>query len=328
MSHSPIRLALIGCGDNAALWRDIAMRLRYACITVVIDSDAALGKSTAEAIGASIVVDSLGTALKKHCDEFDAIIINTSLVNKSEITQLASDAQKHIMVNAPVANALVEVEAIIETCKQNDICFAVRETLRFTPSIQVIKDCLNSGKLGDPSLLRVHRWRSINHDVRPPLAEALFADIDLALWLFDAKPTEVYTIARGDNNDDGTMPDYIQIHFGFASGAMALLDFSTSLPNGKGYDSLSLIGSTGAAYADDHNNTHLLFNGGNPAALISGQGNGHLALELQDFIDAIIGQTKPQAGSKDCLRVHQVIDAICQSLKTKQVQCAQGDVYV
>ena len=328
MSHSPIRLALIGCGGPVFIWRDIAMRLRDAFISMVIDKDATLGKSTAEVIGTSLVVDSLETALNHHNDAFDAIIINTSLVNKSEITQLASGAQKHIMVNAPVAKAFIEVEAMVELCEQSGICFAVRDTLRFTPSIQVIKGYLDSGKLGDPILLRVHRWRSINHDVRPLLAEALFGDIDLALWLFGAKPTEVYAIARGDIDDIGITPDYIQIHFGFSSGAMALLDFSTSLPNGKGYDSLSLIGSTGAAYADDHNNTHLLFHGGHPAALISGHGHGHLALELQDFVDAIIGERKPQAGREDCLGAHQVIDAICQSLKTKQVQCAQGGVYV
>ena len=327
MSHSPIRLALIGCRDKAALWPSIALRLRDACITMVIDNDPDLGKSAAEAIDTSIVVDSLETALNNHSDIFDAIIINTSLVNNSEIASLASSAQKHIMINAPLANTFVEAKEVIEKSKQNNICFAVRETLRFNPSIQIIKNCLNSGKLGDPGLLRVHRWRSIHPDVHPLLAQTLFADIDLALWLFNAKPTEVYAAARGDKNN-GNTPEYIQIHFGFASGAMALLDFSTSLPNGKGYDSFSLIGSAGAAYADDHNNTHLLFNGGNPTALISAQGNNHLTLEIQDFIDAIIQKKKPQIGSKDCLGTHQVIDAISQSLKTKKVQYAQGGVYV
>ena len=121
MSHPPIRLALIGCGDHAALWRNIVMRLRNASITIVIDNDTALGKATAEAIGTSIVVDSFEIALNHHNDAFDAIIINTSLVNKLEMTQLASGAQKHIRVNAPVAKALVEVEAMVETCEQSDI---------------------------------------------------------------------------------------------------------------------------------------------------------------------------------------------------------------
>ena len=148
----------------------------------------------------------------------------------------------------------------------------------------------------------------------------------MALWLFNARPTEVYALARGGGT--GTTPDYMQVHFGFPSGAMALLDFSATHPEGKGYNSLSLIGSSGAAYADDHNNTHLLFNGGNPEALISDQGKGHLALEIQGFVDAIIGQTDSPVGGKDCLAVHQVLDAIERSLREKRVIHEQKGMYV
>lgn len=327
MKHSPIRLALIGCSDNTALWRDIGMRLQGARITVVVDNDATIGQSVADAVGASVVVDSLETAINKHNGEFDAVIMNRSLSDRPETVRLAGGAAKHVIVDAPVSGSLAEVEAMVDACKQGGVCFAIRKTLRFTPCIQVIKDRLVSGKLGDPCLLRVHRWRSIANDKRPLLVDTLFADIDLALWLFNAKPTEVYALARSGEGGTGTTPDYVQVHFGFPSGAMALLDFSAALPQGKGYDSLSLIGSTGAAYADDHNNTHLLFNGGNPAALISGQGDGHLALELQSLVDGITGRTETPVGGKECLAVHQVIEAIERSLQAKQVIRDQRGIY-
>jgi len=326
MSHSSIRLAVIGCPGNTALWRDIALRLRDACFTVVVDNDSALGKSVANAIGASLVVDSLETALKMHSEEFDAVIVSRSLSIRPEITQLAVGARKHLMVDAPVSGLLSEIETVIDACTRKGVCFAIGGTLRLTPTIQVIKGRLASGKLGHPSLLRVHRWRSFTNDKRPLLAETLFADVDVAVWLFDAKPTEVYALARGGGI--GTTPDYVQVHFGFPSGAMALLDFSSTHPEGKGYDSLSLIGSSGAAYADDHNNTHLLFKGGNPEALISDQGKGHLVLEIQGFVDAITGQTDAPVGGKDCLAVHQVLDAIERSLREKRVIHEQKGMYV
>jgi len=329
MSHIPIRLALIGCKGNTALWRDIATRLKDACFTVAVDSDDALGKSMAEAIGASVVVDSFDTALMKHHGEFDAMVTNTSSSELTPIALIAEASQKHVILNAPGGDSLPAIELLMDGDPQTkkDNYLAIRDTLRSTPSIQVIKERLDSGKLGSPSLLRVHRWRSINHDERAPLTNTLFADVDLALWLFNAKPTEVYALARGDRSADST-PDFIQIHFGFPEGGMALLDFSAALPEGKGYDSLSLIGSTGAAYSDDHNNTHLLFNGGNPDALISGQGKRHLALEIQGFVDAIIGESPPPVGMGDCLRVHQVIEAIQRSLVAKQVLHDEGGNYV
>ena len=43
---------------------------------------------------------------------------------------------------------------------------------------------------------------------------------------------------------------------------MALIDCAQTLPQGDGYFSLSLIGSTGAAYADSHHNRQLLYGGG------------------------------------------------------------------
>jgi len=212
----------------------MAMRLQDACITVVGGHDAAFGQSLAKAVGASVVVDSLETALRKHSGEFDAVVMRTSLPTSPELTQRAGGAAKHMMVDAPVAASPAEVEAMIDACQQSGVCFAARDTLRFTPCVRVIKDRLAGGKLGDPCLLRVHRWRSVTDDMRPQLAETLFADVDLALWLFNARPTAVYAVARGGCGDMGTMPDYIQVHFGFASGAMALLDFSVALPEGGG----------------------------------------------------------------------------------------------
>ena len=188
-TYSSIRLAVIGCPGNTALWCDMAMRLQDACFTVVVDNDAPLGKSMAEAIGASVVVDSLEAALNRHSEEFDAVIVSTSLSRRPELARLAGGAQKHMMVDAPVAGSLAEAEAMIDAAEQRGVCFAVRETLRFTPSVRVIKDRLASGKLGHPGLLRVHRWRSIHQEKRPHLAHTLFADVDLALWLFNARPT-------------------------------------------------------------------------------------------------------------------------------------------
>ena len=47
---------------------------------------------------------------------------------------------------------------------------------------------------------------------------------------------------------------------------MAMIDISTRLPEGDDYYSLSLVGANGSAYADDHYNMQLLYNGGPAAA--------------------------------------------------------------
>ena len=53
---------------------------------------------------------------------------------------------------------------------------------------------------------------------------------------------------------------------------MAMIDVAASLPSGGDYFSLTMIGGTGAAYADDHHNMNLLYSGGQPNAIRASQG--------------------------------------------------------
>ncbi|HIG28927.1 MAG TPA: Gfo/Idh/MocA family oxidoreductase [Verrucomicrobiales bacterium] len=301
MTPPPIRLALVGCSHDTTFWSEVALRLQNACFTVLIDADSHLAPSIAKAIGASIVVKSLETALENHPTEFDAVV-----------------------VNLPHSASRRKVEAIIEANRQSKHCFTIGRSLRFHSASQTILDCLSCGKLGNPSLLRVHRWQGIHTGKRPLLEDILFADVDFALLLFAAKPTDVYAVGHGTN----ATPDYFQIHFGFPAGGMAVLDFSTALPVGRGYESLSLIASKGAVYADDHHNTHLLFRGGDPTAMISAQGNYPIAFEIQTHVNAIVEQAQTPVDVEDYRNAQLVIDAIERSLESGKVLHQVGGTYV
>jgi predicted dehydrogenase len=300
MRDSPIRLAVVGSGSDVATWQDVSARLQGGCIAVLSDS--------------------MPVALKEHQNEFDAVVIQNPLAD-GEAARRAAEANKHVFISSPVAKNLSAAEAILEACNAAGICFGVAQTLRYKPSSQTILDRLSSGKLGDPGLLRVHRWRSPRNK---PLAEWLFPDIELAARLFGAKPTEVFALARQDVD---AMPGYVQVHLGYPAGGMAIMDFSASLPAGEDYDSLSLIGSCGAAYADDHRNTHLLYGGGDPSTLISGEGNGHVWREIQTFVDAVRENKPSPVGDVQCRTTHQVIGAVAQSLEAGRVLSDQGGQY-
>ena len=321
MTDTPVRLALVGTPDNAVVWRHAAQRLRGGLFTVAVDTKVA---AAAEAVGVATAVASLEDALKTHGDEFDAAVICSSHHHNPAVARLAAEAGKHLLVEAPVAQTLAEAEAIIAACHRAGVCFAVGQTLRFYPGNQTILDRISTRKLGEPGLWRVHRWREKQSAAEPTLLERIYGDVDLAICVFGSQPTEVYALGCPSADQAAS---YVQLHFGFPAGGMAVLDFSGTLPPGPGYDSASLIGSTGAAYADDHHNTHLLYRGGNPAALISGQGSGHLLDELQAFVDATGEQREAPVGGNACIRAHQVIEAVVRSLETGQVLHKQGERY-
>ena len=290
MSDSHLRLALVCQPDDLAARAAALRRVQGGRVTITADSmEAAL----------------------RHEAEFDAAVVDSSADAAGAIA-----AGKHVLVAAPVADSPEEAEALLSVAEEAGVFLAVGGLPGNAPANRVIRDRLSSGKLGEPGLLRIHCW---NGESNRSLAAKLFGHIDLALRLFGSSPAELYCVARGDQS-------YLQAHLGFSGGGMAVLDFSDRLPAGQGYDSLSLIGSNGAAYSDDHHNTHLLFAGGPPAALIDDSGDG-LLYEVQAFVDAIAGQDSPSIDGEAILAVHRVLEAIGRSSESAQVLHERGGIY-
>ena len=225
MSDSPLRLALIRHPGKLSDRSEALRRVSGAEVTVTADSLAA------------------GTG---GDGEFDAAVVDCSADAAGAIA-----AGKHVLVGAPVADSLEETEELLKAADEAGVFLAVGGLPVNVPANRVILDRLSSGKLGEPGLLRVHCWSG---ESGRALASKLYGHIDLAIRFFGSSPAELYSVARGEQS-------YLQVHLGFAGGGMAVLDFSDRLPAGQGYDSLSLIGSSGAAYSDDHHNTHLPLNG-------------------------------------------------------------------
>ena len=290
MSDSPLQLALIGPADDLSAPAEALRRVRGARVAVTAESMEAVAGENVEF--AAVAVDSSADAGR------------------------AIAAGKHVLVGAPLADSLQEAEALLETSREAGVFLAVGGLPVNVPANRVILDRLSSGKLGEPGLLRVHCWSG---ESSRSLASKLYGHIDLAIRFFGSIPAELYSVARGDQS-------YLQVHLGFTGGGMAVLDFSDRLPAGRGYDSLSLIGSSGAAYSDDHHNTHLLFAGGNPAALIDDCGDGRLA-EVQAFVDAIAGETLPPTDGEAVLAVHRVLEAIGRSIESAGVLHERGGTY-
>jgi hypothetical protein len=187
---------------------------------------------------------------------------------------------------------------------------------RYLPSRQLIRKQL-SGPLGDVGLLRAHRWEpGASFDVAG-VPEPLLRDIDIALWLAGARPNRVFAVEQ--KSDAGR---YVQVHLGFASGGMALLDFDGRLPAGDGYQSLSVVAQSGAAYADDHRNAQLLYRGGRARAVRTEERAGQLAALAQEFVDALRGEHGLAEGAWP--RVFAVADAVVRSLASGNAVALEG----
>ena len=298
-----IRLALIGASGAAEAYGAIQTRLHsasWAIFAPLTDNDSPAGQSLGQVLDAG----SPDMLFAGHTNNFDAVIIDA---NPSQAANLAKAAAAHGRP-ALVGQLLGDLTAL----GQADVLLMPAHTWRFLPSIQAVKRSLDANKLGEPCLLRIHRW--LPPEATPEsIAERILPDTDLACWMFGSAPEKVWTLQSAAN------PDYIQFHLGFANDGMAMIDIAGSLPAADGYFSLSMIGGTGAAYADDHHNMNLLYSGGQPNALRTNQGRADLTGQLQEFVEAISEQREAAVTLADTSRAAAVAAQVIESAQTKQV---------
>jgi predicted dehydrogenase len=320
-----IRMALIGCPDDVYCYRRVASRLRGGRFTAVVDRETQTARGTALALDIDTWSDSLDTLLAEQATAFDAVILHCPSQFHDSLCQRAATAGKHVLVDSPLALSATAATDVIAACASAGVRLMVGQEFRFLPSLQEIKASLDSGQLGEPGLLRIHRWEPPGP---PTEVLPLTREIDLACWLFRQSPATVYAVGRRLSRREPEEPDYVQLHLGFSGGGMALIDHAQTVPPGDGYYSLSLIGSTGAAYADDHHNMQLLFGRGHPAALRTGQGDVAVLAQLQEFLQAINENREPAVSGADGRRALEVAEAAARSIERSQSLSRAGDAYV
>lgn len=311
--------ALIGAGA-ADRYADALLRLPGVCVAAVVDPDAGRRGQAAHRLGAGLQAASLSELLAEHPDCCSGVLVHGAAGARLDDAAEAARHGKHVLLEFPPAAGAARLQALGEQCAAAGVCLMVGGTLRFLPSQQVLKQRLDSGKLGELGLLRAHRWHAgAGNGPLPDWQDLAAPYLDLANWLFDDRPERVYARSAGS--------DYVQIHLGFRAGGMALIDVSAGLPPGDGYRSVSVIGSAGAGYADDHHNRALLFGGGDPAARDPGEGNHDLAGELADFTAAIAENRAPAVRADDAHAALLVAEAAAASAAGGTVLECRGHRY-
>ena len=334
-----LRLALIGGSHVGGPYGRIAARIRNARFTAVADRDAGVAERTARMLGAETWTDGFDKLLSGHSAAFDAALIHSTNRSHELHCRSAAQAGKHILVESPLALSSKAAQSVLDECSRSGVRLMVGQAARFWPSVQTVKENLDAGRLGQPGLLRIHRWeRPGSAGASPSRPDAfsigalreggtllgLIREIDLACWLFGHRPTDVFAVGRRSHTQLADW-DYVQLHLGFPNGGMALIDYSRTLPQGDGYFSLSMLGSAGAAYADDHHNMQLLYGGGHPSAFVTGQGDKAMLSQLQEFIDAVEENREPLVTGADGLVAIQVSEAAAESIASGQaVYLARG----
>ena len=330
-----LRLALLhGCSSTAADYAEAVRRVRGVQFTAVVHGDEATRKDSAAALVASVSAASFDELLKSDGDAFDAVLIRGAVSRRAEIAGRAAAAKKHVCLTTPAAASEAEVDRIAAACQTAGVTLMIGSRRQFQPAIAAVKSALDSGKLGSPALLRLHHWlplepekkaaQTVNERSSGPIWSEIVSHLHLALWTFGNSPTELFASGRGSQNGERNWPDYLQLHLGFPDGGMALISLAFDLPPGDGYDVFTVIGSTGAAYADDHPQRQLVFRGDAPKAVLDHDDILTRTAQLRTFAIAIAENAKPPTAIHDMKSALRLADAAWTSLQEHRPVRVEG----
>jgi predicted dehydrogenase len=222
-----------------------------------------------------------GISLVAEGEEFDAIV-----TNKVEVAQVAAQQKQHVLLHTREES---DISSVNDVQQEQGGIFMPAHPWRFRPDVQAVIRNLDTGNLGVPGLVRIHRWSTDHITSIDP--STILPEIDLILWVFGKPHETAYVVGRGK--------DFLQVHLGFADNGMALVDYAWGVP--AKYDSFTLIGGDGAAYADDHHNMNLLITDSPIQAIKTGQGTHHIYGLLKEFVTAITEDRAPGVTAKDAL---------------------------
>ena len=193
-------------------------------------------------------------------EELDAIVIGAPNYLHCEITVAAAAAGKHVIVEKPLCMNLQEADRMIEACKQANVKLMYAEELCFAPKYVRLKNLLDEGVLGTPTLLKQaekhdgphapHFW-DVERSGGGVTMDMGCHGIEFFRWVLGRpKIKSVYAQMSTQVHTDKTIGDDNAILIlEFENGVIAMAEESWTKLGGMD-DRAEIYGSEGVAYAD------------------------------------------------------------------------------
>jgi predicted dehydrogenase len=149
-----VRLGILGLGSvywtpyRAAIER-LGRRVR---VTAVYDPDPEKRAAAERVTGAAVAAES-AEAVAAHPD-VDAVLVLTSMREHGRLAMAALEAEKHVLVEKPMATTLAEAHALVEAGRASDRTLVCAPAVLLSPTYRAIYDRVGAGEVGRVVLAR------------------------------------------------------------------------------------------------------------------------------------------------------------------------------
>jgi UDP-N-acetylglucosamine 3-dehydrogenase len=306
-------VAVIGTGFWGRNHARIFKELEETELLAVCDINAERAKNVAKQFNVKAYT-SIGKML--HRKDIEAVSICTWSTNLAKEALTALKAEKHVLVEKPMAPNVKQAEKLLETTEEKGLHLTVGFLMRFIPGIQHIKEAIENKTIGNlvcTTAKRVSEWPERIGDVGV-VKDTAIHDIDITRYLFGEEPIAVY--ARTGNMKHKKFEDYAQIMLTFESGKSAFIESNWLTP----YKTRTLVVTGSKAIMKlDYITQELTIEDAKETMQPRYLWQEPLKLELQRFANCILKKSKPLITGMDGVKALQIAEAVLKSSATCRV---------
>ncbi len=251
--------------------------------------------------------------------DVDAVILSTPTQLHAEQAIACMDAQKHVLIEIPMADSLADSQRIVAKQKETGLTCMAGQVRRFNPSHQWIHNKVAAGELKIQQMdVQTYFFRRTNTNAKGEarswtdhlLWHHACHTVDLFQYQTGGKAVEAFGLQGPDHPDLGIAMD-MSIGLKAADGAICTLSlsFNNDGPLGTYFRYICDKGTYVARYDD-------LFDGNDNQIDLSGVAVSNNGIELIDreFVSAIKEGRAPNGGVEDVIMAMETLDRIERSM--------------
>ena len=303
----------------------------------VYSRDKEQGQSFAEKHGALAAYDSLDELLQDN--RVDGVFLCSPNSMHAQHGIRAANSGKHVLSEKPMTTTLADAIAMVKACRDNGVTLGTGYHLRTHPAHVLAKETIQSGALGNISLIQGQWGFGARGDNSPPTrtgrrewweqpdliggAASLMGTgvhvVDILRFILDEEITEIATLTDGQTETtplERTATTIIR----FTSGALATVCCGRLLPDSK--NDLAIYGTTGrilgraTLWEARQGRIEIISNTTNQTKVFPSNYLANFIAEISDFQESVEMGRDPVSSGINGLRVVEATLAMIESAKT------------
>ncbi len=329
-----LRVGVVGVGHLGQHHARILSTMPGAQLVGVADASAERAAAVAARCRTAALAD-----YRRLLDAVDAVVVAVPTTFHREVAGAFLARGIATLVEKPMAGSLAQAEQLVAMAQTAHAVLQVGHIERFNPALQALEHLAVRPKYIHAERLSTFTFRSTDIGV---VLDLMIHDLDLILAMI---PAPVRSVAAVGLSVFGEHEDVANARIEFEDGSVADVTASRAseqavrkmrLWGAEGYASLDFAAKTAKLVrpSDSLRRGRLELDGvdlSQPAAIkehvfgkmlrvdrITCDGPEPLALELEDFLAAVRGESRPRVGGEDGLRAMRLADQVLSSLAAHQ----------